>query len=111
MPCVVRKKTHNVHFFVTESGSKPILGHASCTKLGLVQRIPPSIDSIGITKDSIIKNYKDVFEGLGKLPTEYHIEVDPSVKPVIHPPRKIPSALQKQVKEELDRMENLGAIT
>ncbi|KAK3084719.1 hypothetical protein FSP39_017965 [Pinctada imbricata] len=111
LPCVVRKKTHHVNFFVTKSGSKPILGHASCTKLGLVQRIPASVDSVEITKDSIIKNYKDVFEGLGKLPTEYHIEVDPSVKPVIHPPRKIPSALQKQVKEELDRMENLGVIT
>ena len=60
--------------------------------------------------DNIIKQYGDVFTGLCKLPGTYHIETDPSVAPVVHLPRKIPSALQQQVREELNPMESLGVI-
>ena len=35
----------------------------------------------------LLTEFKDVFEGLGELPGEYHIVTDESVTPVIHPPR------------------------
>ena len=41
----------------------------------------------------LLTEYKDVFEGLGYLPGEYHIVTDEAVKPVIHPPRRVPVSL------------------
>ena len=40
-----------------------------------------------------------------------HIETDPTVKPVIHPPRKVSAPLRSQdVNDELDRMKRLEVI-
>ena len=50
------------------------------------------------------------FKGLGCLPGEYNIKLNPSVPPVVHAPRKVPVALHDHVKEELQRMENDGVI-
>ena len=41
----------------------------------------------------------------------HHIQIDPTVNPVVEAPRRIPLALRSQVKEELDRMQQLGVIT
>jgi hypothetical protein len=63
-----------------------------------------------LTKDELIKDYGDVFKGLGKLLKAHHIQLDPFVEPVVHPPRKVPAALREQVRAEVDRMVNLGVI-
>ena len=57
-----------------------------------------------------MKKYAQVFTGLGRLEKPYHIEVDPTVKPVVNPPRTIPAALRVRVKEELADMEKGGVI-
>ena len=57
-----------------------------------------------------MKDYDDLFFGLRFLPGEYHIEVDPSVKPVQHVPRGVPVPLITKLKEKIDDMENLGII-
>ncbi|ESN95653.1 hypothetical protein HELRODRAFT_86420, partial [Helobdella robusta] len=46
----------------------------------------------------------DVFKGLGCLHREHHITVYPSVQPVIHPPRRVPLALQPKLKQKLDSL-------
>jgi len=46
----------------------------------------------------------------GKLPNKVHLEVDPLVPPVVHPPRKIPSALLEPTREKLTEMEEDGII-
>ena len=57
-----------------------------------------------ITTDELIKQYSDVFDRpLGTLPGEVHLEVDNSVKPVITPTRRVPTALKDELKEELIR--------
>ena len=61
-------------------------------------------------KDQILREYGDVFEGIGCLPGEYNIEVDLEKSPVIHAPRKIPVAIREMVKEELEKMEENGII-
>jgi len=41
----------------------------------------------------LLDEYKDVFEGLGYLPGEYHIVTNDAVPPVVHPPCRVPVAL------------------
>ena len=50
-----------------------------------------------------------MFQGLGCLKEPYHIKIDTSVSPVMHPPR-IPTALRGKLKTALDEMEKLGVI-
>ena len=59
---------------------------------------------------TLIKKYEDVFDGIGCLEGTYRIKIDPTVSPVVHPPRKIPFTPREKVKEELDRIEKLGVI-
>lgn len=45
----------------------------------------------------ILREYKDVFTGLGCVPGLHHIQLNP----VIHAPWKVPIALKDRVKMEL----------
>ena len=51
-----------------------------------------------------------MFQGLGSLKEPYHIKIDTTGSPVIHPPRRIPTALRGKLKTTLDEMEKLGVI-
>jgi len=55
--------------------------------------------------------YRDCFSDKpGKLPNKVHLEVDTSVPPVVHPPRKIPVAMLELAREKLKEMEEAGII-
>ena len=41
-----------------------------------------------LSEEWILKEYSDVFEGLGCMDGLYHMEVDETVRPVVHPPKK-----------------------
>ena len=72
---------------------------------GKVHRLP-------ITKDYILKEYSDVFKGVGTLPGgPYHIRPKEQYKPVQHPPRSVPVAMQPTYKIELNRLVKEGIIT
>ena len=62
-------------------------------------------------QSDLLAEYKDVFEGLGDLPGEYHIVTDEAVKPLIHPPRRVPVSLREQIKAKLDEMVQRDIIT
>ena len=55
-------------------------------------------------KDPLLEEYADVFEGLGKLDGKYGIVTDKSVKPVVHPPRRLPVAMTEHVQRKLEEM-------
>ena len=44
------------------------------------------------------------------MSSSYHIKVDPTHPPVIHPPRRVPVTLRSKIQEELARMESLDVI-
>ena len=59
----------------------------------------------------MLDQYSDVFEGLGCITNvKYHIKVDPTHPPVIHPPRRVPVTLRPKIQEQLARMESLDVI-
>ena len=65
-----------------------------------------------ITKEYILKEYHDIFKGVGTLPGgPYHIRLKEQYRPVQHPPRSVPIAMQTAYKAELDRLTKEGIIT
>ena len=67
-------------------------------------------DKQAALNDNIIQEYSDVFEGLGCLSGDYHIQIDKNIKPVIHAPRKVPVAIRDTLRDELTRMVGDGII-
>ena len=49
-------------------------------------------------KTEIVQQYRDCFNGIGCFEGEFHIPLDPTVSPVIHPPRHVPEALREPLK-------------
>ena len=41
---------------------------------------------------------------------QYHINIDQTCKPVIHPPRRVPVTLRPKIQDELKRKEKLNVI-
>ena len=70
------------------------------------------VHKLPITKEYMLKEYSDVFKGKGTLPGRlYHIRLKEQYKPVQHPPRSVPVAMQDAYKAELERLTKEGIIT
>ena len=64
-----------------------------------------------LSKDGILREYSDVFNGsLGKVPAVYKMHLDPEVKPVVHPLRRVHVAPQEDVNTERDCTQKLQVI-
>ena len=99
-------KAYPVQFFVVPTKSPPIIGLQTCQNLNLIKRVL----SLDEKNSHFFDAYEDVFGELGCIPGEYHINVDHTVKPVVHPARRVPFALKEKLKAELNRMVCLGVI-
>ena len=99
-----------VMFIVAETSSPPILGLSTCENLNLIKCVMV-VKSKEKQLPSFISEFESCFGELGTLPKVHKIVVDPSIPPVVHPPRRVPIAIQLKLKEELDRMESLGVIS
>ena len=105
--CEHKRKFTVLEFEVVKQEVPNVLGLESCKEMQLVQRN----DSIKVAQDDVLSEYKDVFEGLGCITNvTHHIEIDPTQKPVVHPPRRVPVILRPKLKDELKRMTQLGVI-
>ena len=66
-------------------------------------KLNDEVHKLPITKDYILKEFSDVFKGISTLPGgPYHIRLKDDYKPVQHPPRSVPIAMQPAYKAELD---------
>lgn len=91
--------------YVVKNLSTPLLGLPAITALGLLIRV----DSV--TMDSLKATYPKLYKGLGDIQRPYHIELKPDAVPFsLKTPRRIPLPLIGKVKEELQRMEEMGVI-
>lgn len=64
------------------------------------------------TKEFILHEYKDVFDGIGRLPgPKYHIQLKEGYEAVQHRSRVVPHALRQAYKEQLDKLVQDGIIT
>ena len=118
------RKKYSVEFVAVESDRTPLIGARAAQEMELItvndenfiMTLPPprrnELQVKQITADELIKQYSDVFNRpLGTLPGEVHLEVDNSVKPIITPTRRVPTALKDELKEELNRYVEQGILT
>ena len=96
-------------FYVVPNVKCSLLGKSLCEKLQLVKLVC-AVDESDTGYSTVLSKYKDVFDGLGCIPGEHSIVTDETVSPVVHPCRKVPFALQQDLKEELERMESAQVI-
>ena len=124
----VKSKTdveHELTFHIVETNQPGLLGLTASQGLGLIKVVmvakteeeqtePDKSEEVTKLseelKEEVLQKYTQVFTGLGRLEKPYHIEVDPTVTPVVNPPRTVPAALRDRVKEELDDMERRGVV-
>lgn len=108
-------QTQILKFQVVSGTNKPLLSAETCQKLGLLklgsQAKVLTLDAkqAPLTAQSILRDYKDVFNGLGHIGTSSFV-VDPSAVPVQHTSRRIPVALKKEVNAKLEDLERKGII-
>jgi len=60
-----------------------------------------------LSKEELLSKYHEVFSGLGHI-GDANIVVDKTVTPVQHSPRRVPVALQKDVKKRISELEEKG---
>ena len=106
-----------LEFQVVDGDVKPFLCAESCQKLQFLKvlvndSLNHRVDAVAqdfqpdnpvfkpkFNSTYILKEYADVFEGLGLLEGHYLIEIGPTVKPVVHPPRRVPVTLNELLKK------------
>ena len=110
-------------FYVTDTKGPVLIGLPTCQALGLVSlnfnvqvaNHPPTTEpnpkGSTITRDQVLEQYPDVFDGIGCFEGTFKITVDPAIQPVIHPPRRIPITLRDTLKEELDSLVEQGILS
>ena len=100
-------------FQVIKTQNKPLLSAETCQRLGLIKVNIDQVNNVNtdslLSRDDILLNYKDVFEGLGHLGNANFV-LKENCTPVQHAPRRVPVALHTEVKDKIADMENKGII-
>lgn len=93
--------------FVVRDLATPLLGYPAIVRLNMI----PQLNSIEDAETHFRSAYQEVFSGLGQLKGEYKIKLKESAQPfALSVPRRVALPLRSKVKEELDRMEEMGVI-
>ena len=115
-----KDRSETLKFQVIENKSKPLLSAKICKKLQLIRlnvSDPESLHQMSespmqnpFSREELLSNYHDVFSGLRHI-GDAKMVVDKTVTPVQHPPRRVPVALQKDVKKKISELEEKGILT
>ena len=91
--------TQELDFQIVETVNKPLLSAETCMKLGLLKLsftetaqvnsmgTEPVKSSVPLTREKILADYKDVFEGLGHIGEASTFVINPNRSPVQHAPQ------------------------
>lgn len=110
VPCKFGNKIIQTKFIIVHTDKIPLMGLHTAEEFGLVNR-QQLIDELKINnKELIIAKYRHVFMGLGCFKKQCVLRTKPQSTPVYNPPRRVPLAIHKKLKETLDEMEVKGII-
>lgn len=107
--CLINGVESQISFVILEIDCATVIGLKTCTDLKIIKRIN-YVSFNPQSENNLFKEYSDVFQGLGCIKNQCHIELNKGVSPVVEPLRKIPFSLLDEVEKELHRMETLGVI-
>ena len=104
----VTSKSTVTQFCVVDGYDGNLIGYETAIDLGLLH----IINSVSTPKvDNIIKDYKDCFEGLGRVKGKTaKLHVNDSVKPLAQKYRRLPFHIRDQVEAELKNLEELDIV-
>ena len=121
------QKLYQLEFQVVDEGDTvPLLGKRASEGMQLIKvhyenimaidSIVTTVPEIKTTRgqwtmEQIQAEYADVFKGDGCLEGKYKLEIDDTVKPVQLPKRRVPVAMMKPLKAELQDLQRRGIIT
>jgi hypothetical protein len=101
--------------YIVDSDATPLLSLQASIDLGLI-KLTYSVESSKLAsspvldKGQVMKEYGDLFKGIGVIPGVSQLHLKPNAVPVINPPRRVPEALRERLKAELQQMERDGII-
>lgn len=113
-------KKYSVEFVIVKGSARSLLGAKASQQMKLLTANPANILAVDVThqkqytpvtREQILQEYSDVFKGEGCLEGKLQLQIDKSVPPVQLPTRKVPIAIKDNLKEELQRLTDLGVIT
>lgn len=100
-----------IEFFVFDHpGAVLLLGSKTVQEMGLIHVNRDKILAVttGMGKINnmaeLADEFPDVFDGTGCLEGQYHLVLDDTARPVVHPPRRVPVAMRTKLEEELDSL-------
>ena len=102
LPCSHKVTKLNLDYYIDKNHSTSQL---ECMYWSQADQDSPAVTD---TKDNILEKLLSVFDGLGLLPGEHSLKVDPTVTPVVHPPRRVPFAPRYLIQKELNWMKSQG---
>ena len=108
----VGKNAITANVYVMEGHSESLLGRDSSFNLGIIKQVNKVGDEPNSPKgsanselDSLTHEFDKIFHGIGKITNfEHKIAIDPNIKPVSQPLRRIPFSQVDAVNNELEKM-------
>ena len=89
-------------FYVIKGTCGSILSWRTSQDLELLKTVNPVKTAPSPTVEQLVKEYDDLFHGLGRLKNhQVKLHIDESVPPVAQPHRRVPFHVQKQLEEQL----------
>ena len=117
--CKLGNIDKKVEFHVVPGKMTALLSADTSEALGLITlNAPPDVLSVSkaareyrpMMKETLLAEYGDLFHGLGCLPGEYHLEIDQSVIPVKHAPRRVAIPIRKELKKHIEDLEKMKVV-
>ena len=105
----VEEKETEAEFVVINGEGAALLGRETAIRLGVL-KLGAQICTV-TSNETIMSDYKEIFEGVGKL-KDYQVKlhVNPDVPPVAQPVRRTPFSLRDKVKEKIEELVAMDII-
>lgn len=98
-----------LEFYIVDTQAPPVLGLKSCLDLKLIKLVL-SVAATKNGKNAIMAEYAGVFEGIRLLPGEYTFHLDPTVTPVVCPPRRVSAVASSRSSKTLKSQGSLPKL-
>ena len=101
-----KQKYYPNEFVIVNERAPALLGLEKSIELGLVKRVN-QVEK----EESVLDEFNNVFQGLGRLKQKHSIMLKPECEPVIYPARRVPYHIQEQFDKTPSDMESNTIIT